>query len=72
MKTFCSFINTMVKERKRCPDVMKKHFNKELVITKKDVVRILLSKTRKIIVFYNLKIMIPILLCKNYANSVLK
>ena len=26
----------MVKERKCCSDVMKKHFNKELVMTKKD------------------------------------
>ena len=33
-----NFINSMVKESKYCSDVMKKHFNKELVMTKKDVV----------------------------------
>ena len=27
------FINSMVKESKYCDDVMKKHFNKELVMT---------------------------------------
>ena len=26
----------MIEERKYCSDVMKKHFNKKLVITKKD------------------------------------
>ena len=30
------FINSMIKESKYCSDVMKKHFNKELVMTKKD------------------------------------
>ena len=30
-----NFINSMVKESKYCSDLMKKHFNKELVITKK-------------------------------------
>ena len=31
-----NFINSMVKEIKNCSDVMKKHFNKELVMTKKN------------------------------------
>ena len=30
------FINTTIEERKYCSDVMKKYFNKELVITKED------------------------------------
>ena len=32
-----NFINGMIEESKSCSDVMKKHFNKELVITKTDV-----------------------------------
>ena len=32
----CNFINSMLKESKYCSDVMKKHFNKEPVMTKKD------------------------------------
>ena len=31
-----SFISSMIEESKYCSDVMKKHFNKELVITKAD------------------------------------
>ena len=31
-----NFISNMIEESKYCNDVMKKHFNKELVITKKD------------------------------------
>ena len=31
-----SFISSMIKESKYCSDVMKKHFNKELVMTKED------------------------------------
>ena len=31
-----NFINNMVEESKYCSDVMKKHFNKELVMTNKD------------------------------------
>ena len=31
-----NFISSMIKERKYCSDAMKKHFNKELVMTKKD------------------------------------
>ena len=31
-----NFINNMVEESKYCCDVMKKHFNKELAMTKKD------------------------------------
>ena len=31
-----NFINSMIKESKYCSDVMKKHFNKELVMTKED------------------------------------
>ena len=31
-----NFINSMIKENKYCRDVMKKHFNKELVMTKKE------------------------------------
>ena len=31
-----NFISSMIKESKYCSDVMKKHFNKELVMTKKD------------------------------------
>ena len=31
-----NFINSMIKKSKCCNDVMKKHFNKELVMTKKD------------------------------------
>ena len=31
-----NFISSMIEESKYCSDVMKKHFNKELVITKKD------------------------------------
>ena len=30
------FISSMTEERKYCSDVIKKHFNKELVMTKKD------------------------------------
>ena len=33
-----NFINCTVEESKCCSDVIKKHFNKELVMTKKDVV----------------------------------
>ena len=32
----CKFIKRMVKERKYCSCVMKKHFNKEDAMTKKD------------------------------------
>ena len=32
----CNVIDNMVKESKCCSEVMKKHSNKELVITKKD------------------------------------
>ena len=32
-----NFINSKVEERKCCSDVMKKHFNKQLVMIKKDV-----------------------------------
>ena len=40
-----SFINSMIEENKYCSDVMKKHFNKELVMTKEDdeVLRTLLN-----------------------------
>ena len=31
-----NFINNMIEERKYCSDVMKKHFNKQLVMTKED------------------------------------
>ena len=31
-----NFISSMIKESKYCSDVMKKHFNKELVMTKED------------------------------------
>ena len=31
-----NFINSMVKESKYCTNLMKKHFNKELVMTKKE------------------------------------
>ena len=31
-----NFIDIMIKESKYCSNVMKKHFNKELVMTKKD------------------------------------
>ena len=31
-----NFINSMIEESKYCSDVMKKNFNKELVMTKKD------------------------------------
>ena len=31
-----NFINNMIKESNYCSDVMKKHFNKELVVTKED------------------------------------
>ena len=31
-----NFINNMIKEIKYCSDVMKKHFNKELMMTKED------------------------------------
>ena len=31
-----NFINSMIKESKYCSDVMKEHFNKELVMTKED------------------------------------
>ena len=34
-----NFISSMIKESKYCGDVTKKHFNKELVITKKDKLR---------------------------------
>ena len=34
--TVYNFINSMVEESQHCSDVMKKHFNKELVMTKKD------------------------------------
>ena len=33
-KPFTIFINIMIEESKYCSDVIKKHFNKELVITK--------------------------------------
>ena len=32
----CNFISIMIEESKYCSDVMKKHFIKEIVITKKD------------------------------------
>ena len=31
-----NFISSLIEESKYCSDVMKKHFNKELVMTKKD------------------------------------
>ena len=31
-----SFINSMIKESKYCSDMIKKHFNRELVMTKED------------------------------------
>ena len=31
-----NFINSMIYEKKYCIDIMKNHFNKELVMTKKD------------------------------------
>ena len=31
-----NFINSMIEESKYCTNIMKKHFNKELVMTKKD------------------------------------
>ena len=31
-----SFVNDMIEESNSCTDIMKKHFNKELVMTKKD------------------------------------
>ena len=31
-----NFINSMIKESKYCSEVMKKHFNKEFVMTKED------------------------------------
>ena len=42
---FTIFINSMIKESKYCSEVMKKHFNKELVLTKEDnkVLRTLLN-----------------------------
>ena len=32
-----SFVSSMIRESKYCSNVMKKHFNKELVMTKKDM-----------------------------------
>ena len=32
----CNFINSTIEESKCCSDVMKKHFNKELVMAKED------------------------------------
>ena len=32
----CSFIDSMIKESKYCSEVIKKHFNKELVMAKSD------------------------------------
>ena len=32
----CNFINNMIEESQYCTDIMKKQFNKELVMTKKD------------------------------------
>ena len=34
--TVYNFINNMIEESKYCSEVMKKHFNKELTMTKKD------------------------------------
>ena len=34
--TVYNFINNMIQESKHCSEVMKKHFNKELVMTKED------------------------------------
>ena len=34
--TYMHFINNMIEESKCCSDVIKKHFNKELVMTKED------------------------------------
>ena len=31
-----NFINSMIKENKYCTEIMKKHFNKKLIMTKKD------------------------------------
>ena len=48
-----NFISSMVEESKCCHVVMKKHFNKELVMTKKDlktqlnVIMIILTMTLK-------------------------
>ena len=36
MKLFIIYINSMIKESKYCCEVMKKYFNKELVMTKED------------------------------------
>ena len=33
---FLNFISSLIKASKYCSDVMKKHFNKELVMTKED------------------------------------
>ena len=108
-----NFSNSMVEESKFYSDVMKKHFNKELVMTKKDVLdfenstkcwicdnvyvdgnikvryhchfttkyrgsahrycNIKVKLNHKIpVAFRNLKIMIPILLCKIWTNYILK
>ena len=32
----CNLINSMIKENNYCTDIMKKHFNKERAMTKKD------------------------------------
>ena len=34
--TIYNFISSMIKKIKHCSDVIKKHFNKELVMTKED------------------------------------
>ena len=39
--TAYSFINSMIEESKYCTDIMKNHFNKELVMTKKNIMKIL-------------------------------
>ena len=31
-----NFVSSTIEESKYCSDIMKKHFNKELVVTKKD------------------------------------
>ena len=34
--TICNFISSMIEESKYCSDMMKRHFNKEFVMSKKD------------------------------------
>ena len=43
--TVFNFFNSIIKESKYCSDVMRKHFHKELLMTKKDneILKILLN-----------------------------